>query len=50
VLLYCYYRIVQMKVCCGFWSVSSYFVIDELIFLFVALIQLLGLLMFISCL
>jgi hypothetical protein len=40
---YCNYRFVTTKVCCDFWECSTSFIIDELIFLFVALVELLGL-------
>jgi hypothetical protein len=32
-----------MKVCCGFLECSTYFIVDDLILLFVGLIELLGL-------
>jgi hypothetical protein len=31
-----------MKVCCGFWECSTYFVVDDFILLFVAFVELLG--------
>jgi hypothetical protein len=40
---YCNYGITLMKVCCDFLECSTYFVVDGLILLFVALIELLGL-------
>jgi hypothetical protein len=42
VFTYYNYRIASMKVCCGFWECSTYFVVDDLILLFVAFIELLG--------
>jgi hypothetical protein len=42
VFTYCNYRIVSMKVCCGFYECSTYFVFDDLILLFVAFVELLG--------
>jgi hypothetical protein len=40
--LYCNYIIMLMKVCWCLESVSTYFVVDELILLFVALVEILG--------
>jgi hypothetical protein len=42
VFKYCNYGIVSMKVCCGFLECSTYFIIDDLILLFVAFAELLG--------
>jgi hypothetical protein len=42
VFTYCNYGIVSMKVCCGFYECSTYFVFDDLILLFVAFVELLG--------
>jgi hypothetical protein len=39
---YCNYGIVPMNVCCGFWSVDLIFLLMTLFWLFVALIELLG--------
>jgi hypothetical protein len=50
VFLYCNYGTVPTKVYCDFWEGWSYFVVDELILLFVALIELLGLGMLLYCL
>jgi hypothetical protein len=40
---YCNYGIASMKVCCGFLECSIYFVVDDLILLFVAFVELLEL-------
>jgi hypothetical protein len=40
---YCNYGIALMKVCCVFRECLTYFLVDDLILLFVALIELLGL-------
>jgi hypothetical protein len=42
VFTYCNYRIASTMVCCGFWKCSTYFVVDDLILLFVAFVELLG--------
>jgi hypothetical protein len=42
-LKYCNYGIASMKVCCGFRECLTYFVVDGLILLFVAFVELLGL-------
>jgi hypothetical protein len=42
VFTYCNYGIASMKVCCGFLECLTYFVVDDLILLFVAFIELLG--------
>jgi hypothetical protein len=39
---YCNYGIVSMKVCCSFLECLTYFVIDDLILLFVPFVELLG--------
>jgi hypothetical protein len=41
VFTYCNYRIASAKVCCGFQECSTYFVVDDLILLFVAFVELL---------
>jgi hypothetical protein len=38
---YCNYGIVSMKVCCDFCECLTYFVLDDLILLFVAFVELL---------
>jgi hypothetical protein len=40
--LYYNYEIVPMKVCCGFGECLTYFFVDDLLLLFVTLIELLG--------
>jgi hypothetical protein len=40
---YCNYGIASMKVCCGFSECLTYFLVDYLILLFVAFVELLGL-------
>jgi hypothetical protein len=40
---YCNYGIASMKVCCEFVECSTYFVVDDLILLFVAFVELVGL-------
>jgi hypothetical protein len=42
VFTYCNYGIVSVKVCYGFLECSTYFVVDDLILLFVAFVELLG--------
>jgi hypothetical protein len=42
VFTYCNYGIVSTKVCYSFLECSTYFVVDDLILLFVAFIELLG--------
>jgi hypothetical protein len=42
VFTYCNYGIASTKVCCGFLECLTYFVVDDLILLFVAFIELLG--------
>jgi hypothetical protein len=42
-LLYCNYGIASTNVCCDFLECLTYFIVDDLILLFVALIELLGL-------
>jgi hypothetical protein len=39
----CNYEIASMKVCCDFLECLSYFIVDDLILLFVAFVELLGL-------
>jgi hypothetical protein len=41
VFLYCNYGIASTKVCCGFGECLAYFFVDDLILLFVALLELL---------
>jgi hypothetical protein len=48
-VLLCNYGIASMKVCCDFWSVDIILFIDDLILLFVALIELLELVDAIFC-
>jgi hypothetical protein len=40
---YCNYRFVLMKICCGFWTIDLIFLLMTLFWLFVVLIELLGL-------
>jgi hypothetical protein len=42
VFIYCNYGIVSTKVCCGFLECLTYFIVDDLILLFVTFIKLLG--------
>jgi hypothetical protein len=42
VFTYCNYGIVSLKVCCGFCECSPYFVVDDLILLFVTFVELAG--------
>jgi hypothetical protein len=42
VFKYCNYGIASTKVCCGFLECSTYFIVDDLILLFVAFVELLG--------
>jgi hypothetical protein len=42
VFTYYNYGIASMKVCCGFLDCLTYFVVDDLILLFVAFVELLG--------
>jgi hypothetical protein len=42
VFKYYNYGIASMNVCCGFLECSTYFIVDDLILLFVALVELLG--------
>jgi hypothetical protein len=42
VFIYCNYGIASTKVCCGFLECLTYFVVDDLILLFVTFIKLLG--------
>jgi hypothetical protein len=42
VFTYCNYGIASTNVCYVFWECSTYFVVDGLILLFVAVIELLG--------
>jgi hypothetical protein len=39
---YCNYGIASIKVCCGFLECSTYFIVDDLILLFVPFVELLG--------
>jgi hypothetical protein len=39
---YCNYRIALTKVCYGFWEYLTYFVVDGIILLFVAFVELLA--------
>jgi putative effector of murein hydrolase LrgA (UPF0299 family) len=41
--LYCNYGIASTNVCCGFWECLAYFLVDDLILLFVAFVELLEL-------
>jgi hypothetical protein len=41
VFTYCNYRIASTNVCCGFLECSTYFVVDDLILLFVTFVELL---------
>jgi hypothetical protein len=42
VFTYSNYGIASIKVCCGFLDCSTYFLVDDLILLFVAFVELLG--------